>query len=85
MKFRKPQDRSASSMIVEPPYSLNTPDDIDDHAQFRWRHMVYEVVSSDYCNFLTIHWTDKHVAKVYGNTELGWIRYGHFVLLIIKQ
>lgn len=49
MKFRKPQDRSASSMIVEPPYSLNTPDDID-HAQFRWRHMMYEVVSSDCYN-----------------------------------
>ena len=83
MKFRKPQDRSASSMIVEPPYSLNTLDDIS-HAQFRWRHMMYEIVFFDCCNVLTIHWTDKHVAKAYGNTELGWIRYGPFVLLIIK-
>jgi hypothetical protein len=72
-------------MIVEPPYSLNTPDDIG-HAQFRWRHMMYEVVVfSGCCNVLTIHWTDKHVAKAYDNTELGWIRYGRFVLLIIKQ
>ena len=71
-------------MIVEPPYNLNTPDDID-HAQFRWRHMMYEAVSSDCCNVLTIHWTDKHVVKAYDNTELGWIRYGRFVLLMIKQ
>ena len=71
-------------MIVEPPYSLNIPDDID-YAQFRWRHMMYEVVSSNYCNVLTIHWTDKHVEKAYGNMELEWIRYGHFVRLIIMQ
>lgn len=83
MKFRKPQDRSASSMIVEPPYSLNTPDDID-HAQFRWRHMMYEVVSSTVI-ILTIYWTDNHVVRAYGNTELGWIQYGRFVLLIIRQ
>ena len=84
MKFRKPRDRSASSMIVEPPFSLNTPDGMD-HAQFRWRHMMYEVVSSDHYNVLIMYWTDKHVAKANGNTELGWIRYGRFVLLIIKQ
>lgn len=47
MKFRKPLDRSASSMIVEPPYSLNAPvNDIDD-GTIRWRHMVY-VESSIY-------------------------------------
>ena len=46
MKFRKPQDRSASSMIVEPPYNLNAPaDDIDAYAPFRWKHMMYEVSS----------------------------------------
>jgi hypothetical protein len=71
-------------MIVEPPYSLNTPSGID-HGQFRWRHMMYEVVSSDCYHILTIHWTDKHVVKAYGNMELGWILYGRFVLLTIRQ
>ena len=88
MKLRKPQDRSASSMIVEPPYNLNAPaDDSDSHAPFRWRHMMYEVeLSSDCCIILTIHWmADKHVVKTCGNTELEWIRYGRFVLPIMKQ
>ena len=70
MKFRKPQDRSASSMIVEPPYSLNIR--ADDMEPFRWRHMMYEV-SSDSCSVLTILWTDKYVVKAYDNTEPGWI------------
>ncbi|CAA7260052.1 unnamed protein product [Cyclocybe aegerita] len=41
VKLRKPKDRSASSMILEPPYNLklsvNEPS--PEHAPFRWRHM----------------------------------------------
>ncbi|KAF8812241.1 composite domain of metallo-dependent hydrolase [Phlegmacium glaucopus] len=41
VKLRKPRDRSASSMIVEPPYNLNIPtDNRDGYAPFRWRHMI---------------------------------------------
>ncbi|KAF8165543.1 hypothetical protein B0H34DRAFT_689508 [Crassisporium funariophilum] len=41
VKLRKPKDHSASSMIVEPPYSLKLPgdDDFTDYTPFRWRHM----------------------------------------------
>jgi hypothetical protein len=46
---------------------------------------MYDIVSSDCYNVLTIYGIDKHVVKAYGNTELGWIRYGRFVLLIIRQ
>jgi hypothetical protein len=37
VKLRKPRDRSASSMIVEPPYNFNGPG--GDYTTTRWRHL----------------------------------------------
>ncbi|KJA29867.1 hypothetical protein HYPSUDRAFT_126636 [Hypholoma sublateritium FD-334 SS-4] len=41
IKLRKPRDRSASSMLIEPPYNLRLPDSDDpgDDAPFRWRYL----------------------------------------------
>ncbi|KAF8969443.1 carbohydrate esterase family 9 protein [Flammula alnicola] len=40
VKLRKPSDRSASSMLLEPPYSLTLPSDgSESYTPFRWRHM----------------------------------------------
>ncbi|KAF8640067.1 hypothetical protein AX17_001308 [Amanita inopinata Kibby_2008] len=39
MKLRKTADRSASSMILEPPYSLATPAAYEPSQPFKWRHM----------------------------------------------
>jgi hypothetical protein len=40
VKLRKPKDRSASSMVIEPPYNLNLPSQgANKFTPFRWRHM----------------------------------------------
>lgn len=43
IKLRKPRDRSASAMLIEPPYTLRLPDsdDPEDGAPFRWRYLKY--------------------------------------------
>ena len=40
VKLRKTSDRSASSMVVEPPYGLNGTEPDPYHP--KWRHMKYE-------------------------------------------
>ena len=44
IKLRKPRDRSASAMLIEPPYTLRLPDsdDPEDGASFRWRYLKYD-------------------------------------------
>lgn len=43
IKLRKPRDRSASGMLIEPPYNLHLPDSEDpgEDAPFRWRYLKY--------------------------------------------
>lgn len=40
VKLRKTRERSPTSMVIEPPYSLNGSTE-DPDSPFRWRHMKY--------------------------------------------
>ena len=48
IKLRETSARTPTSMVIEPPFTLNSTDDIDSTANLRWRHMKYVRFSADF-------------------------------------